>query len=239
MTDRIKLAEMDYLSGMKYKDIAKKYDVSINTVKSWKRRCNWIRGKGATINATKKKSVHTKTKKVADRNKTDDIDNSAQEELFCQLVGGQRLPMYQAYDIAFPNKKRKINSSMVQASVLAKRKDIQLRILKISEDTAAKYEWSIDKVIASLTFVNKEAKASIIKNGLNKANSDAMINSIDRIVDVLNLKEIDKAQLRKLNADADVSEAKAKQLKEGTSLDGVTIQFVRSDREEEKDSEND
>lgn len=128
---------------------------------------------------------------------------------------------------------------MVQASVLAKRKDIQLRILKISEDTAAKYEWSIDKVIASLTFVNKEAKASIIKNGLNKANSDAMINSIDRIVDVLNLKEIDKAQLRKLNADADVSEAKAKQLKEGTSLDGVTIQFVRSDREEEKESEND
>lgn len=51
--------------------------------------------------------------------------------------------------------------------------------------------------------------------------------------------ELDKAKLRKLNADADVSEAKAKQLKEGTSLDGVTIQFVRSDREEEKDSEND
>lgn len=50
---------------------------------------------------------------------------------------------------------------------------------------------------------------------------------------------ISKAQLRKLNADADVSEAKAKQLKEGTSLDGVIIQFVRSDREEEKDSEND
>lgn len=50
---------------------------------------------------------------------------------------------------------------------------------------------------------------------------------------------ISKAQLRKLNADADVSEARAKQLKEGTSLDGVTIQFVRSDREEEKDSEND
>lgn len=51
--------------------------------------------------------------------------------------------------------------------------------------------------------------------------------------------ELDKAKLRKLNADADVSEAKARQLNEGTSLDGVTIQFVRSDREEEKDSEND
>jgi phage terminase small subunit len=47
---------------------------------------------------------------------------------------------------------------------------------------------------------------------------------------------ISKAQLRKLNADADVSEAKAKQLKEGTSLDGVTIQFVRSDREDDEDN---
>lgn len=45
--------------------------------------------------------------------------------------------------------------------------------------------------------------------------------------------KLTKAKLRKLNADADVSEAKARQLKEGTSLDGVTIQFVRSDREDE------
>ena len=30
------LAEKDYMDGMKYKDIAIKYNVSINTVKSWK-----------------------------------------------------------------------------------------------------------------------------------------------------------------------------------------------------------
>ena len=34
----------DYLSGMKYKEIAQKYDVSINTVKSWKKRYNWQKG---------------------------------------------------------------------------------------------------------------------------------------------------------------------------------------------------
>lgn len=51
--------------------------------------------------------------------------------------------------------------------------------------------------------------------------------------------ELDQAKLRKLNADADVSEAKAKQLKEGTSLDGVTIQFVRSDREDEQSANED
>uniref|UniRef100_UPI0039837FEF P27 family phage terminase small subunit n=1 Tax=Clostridium haemolyticum TaxID=84025 RepID=UPI0039837FEF len=36
-------AYKDYISGMKYKDIADKYSVSINTVKSWKRRLNWQR----------------------------------------------------------------------------------------------------------------------------------------------------------------------------------------------------
>ncbi|HID0883027.1 TPA: P27 family phage terminase small subunit [Clostridium botulinum] len=36
-------AYKDYVSGMKYKDIADKYSVSINTVKSWKRRLNWQR----------------------------------------------------------------------------------------------------------------------------------------------------------------------------------------------------
>lgn len=53
-----KLAEKDYIAGMKYKDIAAKYNVSINTVKSWKTRYNWS-----------KKSVHTKNKKVCTQNK--------------------------------------------------------------------------------------------------------------------------------------------------------------------------
>ena len=41
-------AEADYMSGMKYKDIAEKYNVSMNTVKSWKKRYAWDRS-GDTI----------------------------------------------------------------------------------------------------------------------------------------------------------------------------------------------
>lgn len=37
------LAYEDYLAGMKYKDIAEKYNVSINTVKSWQKRNGWTR----------------------------------------------------------------------------------------------------------------------------------------------------------------------------------------------------
>nr|WP_308743215.1 phage terminase small subunit [uncultured Anaerocolumna sp.] len=50
------LAENDYMSGMKYKDIAEKYNVTINTVKSWKQRYNW-----------NKKGVHTKEKECTQK----------------------------------------------------------------------------------------------------------------------------------------------------------------------------
>ena len=50
---KIEDAKADYLAGMKYKDIAKKYGVALSTVKSWKTRNKWQR---------KKKSMHTKVK---------------------------------------------------------------------------------------------------------------------------------------------------------------------------------
>lgn len=43
--EKSELARKDYEAGMKYKDIATKHDVSINTVKSWQRRHKWSRDK--------------------------------------------------------------------------------------------------------------------------------------------------------------------------------------------------
>lgn len=60
-----KQAEKDYIAGAKYKDIASKYNVSINTVKSWKTRYNWSK-KGAH---TKNKNVCTQKQEGADANK--------------------------------------------------------------------------------------------------------------------------------------------------------------------------
>jgi len=58
VAEKYELAEHDYMSGMKYKDIAEKYDVSINTVKSWKTRYKWSKDKKGVH--TKPKSMHTK-----------------------------------------------------------------------------------------------------------------------------------------------------------------------------------
>lgn len=61
-------AENDYMTGMKYKDIALKYGVSINTVKSWKKRYEWER-KG--VHTKEEKSVHTKNIKGCTQKHTD------------------------------------------------------------------------------------------------------------------------------------------------------------------------
>lgn len=53
-------AHKDYLSGMKYKEIAEKYGVSLATVKSWKTRYGWSRDKTKKGMHTKDKSMHTK-----------------------------------------------------------------------------------------------------------------------------------------------------------------------------------
>ena len=78
------MAEKDYLAGMKYKDIAAKYEVSINTVKSWKKRNGWVRG------APKQKSVHPKAKKVAPKKEIpavrellEDTDLNDKQKAFC------------------------------------------------------------------------------------------------------------------------------------------------------------
>lgn len=61
MAEKYVQAEKDYVKGMKYKDLAEKYEVSINTVKSWKKRYGWNRDRCAP----KEKSVHTKKERCS------------------------------------------------------------------------------------------------------------------------------------------------------------------------------
>lgn len=78
------LAEADYISGMKYKDLADKYNVSVNTVKSWKQRYGWDRKKGvhtnAKMRAQKKKDAYMDAEEV-----TGNDSLNSRQQLFCVL----------------------------------------------------------------------------------------------------------------------------------------------------------
>ena len=197
-------AQADYLSGMKYKDIAAKYDVSLNTVKSWKSRY-W--NKGAPV----KKSVH---KKVAHKNASSSDDLNPQQEMFAQLVAGQRIPMYRAYQIAYKENHPTVANAYRRSSELAKNPKVAVKISEISKASAAKHDWSLDKVVESLTFLHDEAKADLIQNGLRKANADALLESGQELSKLLELDPSVKAQ-------NDISKAKAEELS-GTQ-ESVTI----------------
>lgn len=69
-------AEHDYMSGMKYKDIAEKYRTTINTVKSWKKRYGWERKEGAP----RTEKVCTQKEKCAPKKKVQ-IDDGTKETL--------------------------------------------------------------------------------------------------------------------------------------------------------------
>lgn len=82
MAKQHELAEKDYILGMKLADIAEKHNVSINTVKSWKKRHGWERDKPVKKSApfapqnkkgcTRKKQVQEPEEELTD-----------QEQLFC------------------------------------------------------------------------------------------------------------------------------------------------------------
>lgn len=100
------LAESDYVAGMKYKDIAAKYGVSMNTVKSWKKRYAWSRNKktgciqkGCTQN---KKGAHKKEAVAEDVSQVVINDGlTDQQQLFC-LYQSRMFNYTKAYMKAYP-----------------------------------------------------------------------------------------------------------------------------------------
>lgn len=126
-------AENDYMLGMKYKDIATKYGVTINTVKSWKQRYSWSKIK---------KGVHTNEKKVRTQ-KEKDAPTQGNEEtriLNCSLTDKQQL--FCLYYVKYRNKVKayqkayqcSYESACSNASALWKNSEIQATVSRIMEE---------------------------------------------------------------------------------------------------------
>lgn len=77
------MAERDYILGMKYKDIASKYNVSENTVKSWKKRHRWERVRTAKKSAPIAPQKKGCTQKSREAPVEMEEELSDQEQLFC------------------------------------------------------------------------------------------------------------------------------------------------------------
>lgn len=101
------LAYQDYLKGMKYKEIAEKYGVTINTVKSWKTRYKWSKDG--------KKSVHTKTGKVCTQKAKLGNQNAAGHGA---PEGNKNAEKYGFFSKYLPDETREIFSAIEEADPL-------------------------------------------------------------------------------------------------------------------------
>lgn len=101
------LAYQDYIKGMKYKEIAEKYGVTINTVKSWKTRYKWSKDG--------KKSVHTKTGKVCIQKPRMGNQNAAGHGA---PEGNKNAEKYGFFSKYLPDETREIFSAIEEADPL-------------------------------------------------------------------------------------------------------------------------
>lgn len=148
MKDKQEMAYEDYLNGMKYKDIAKKYDTTINTVKSWSRRYGWSK-KGAHKN----KGVHTKkvakkqAEKIAENMVYENEELDEKHQLFCiyylkyfnQVKAFMKVNPDTKYDSACVLANRWMKEEAVQKEVKRLKKEMYTEALLDPHDIVQKY----------------------------------------------------------------------------------------------------
>lgn len=151
LMDKWKDARKDYLQGMKYKDIATKYEVSINTVKSWKKR-HWSK------DAPVKKSMHTKLKRGASK-VIDDLEANNEltdkQKLFC-LYYIQSFNATRAYQQAYGST---YATARVEGSRNLAKPSVKRQLAKLKE------RQSTDLYFDSYDIINELAKQAFSSIG--------------------------------------------------------------------------
>lgn len=145
---------------MKYKEIAEKYGVTINTVKSWKTRYKWSKDG--------KKSVHTKSKKVCTQNSvkkkpagsevesvTENSDLTDKQRLFCiyYIRSFNATKAYQKaygcnYENAMQNGSRMLRNDKVKEEIMKLKQERLNREFLSEADIFQKY---MDIAFADIT----------------------------------------------------------------------------------------
>lgn len=148
MKDKQEMAYEDYINGMKYKDIAEKYDTTINTVKSWARRYGWSKKC-----AHKNKGVHTKkvakkqAEKIAENMVYENGELDEERQLFCiyylkyfnQVKAFLKVRPDAKYDSACVLANRWMKEDAVQKEIKRLKKEMYTEALLDPHDIVQKY----------------------------------------------------------------------------------------------------
>jgi uncharacterized protein YjcR len=208
----------DYIKGMKYADIAKKHNVSINTVKSWKQRHKWKREKGAPV---KKGAPFFNT-----NGKGGPVHNhkAVTHGLFAKYLPKETEEIVQAIedkpaiDILWDNICIKY-AAIIRAQKIMYVKDsddVTERIVMLSEDsTAYQYTEAYEKQEA---FLRAQSRAMGTLNN--------MIKQYEEMCRAGNADEEQQLRIEKMRAEVEAMKS------DGPDEDAVVFDFKRGDKNE-------
>lgn len=220
------LAYQDYKAGMKYKDIAEKYGVSINTVKSWKSR-KWNELDQEKENATTPEKVAHKEKKVAHKPRTKPIieneNLTEQQKMFC-LYYLQHFTAAKAYRQAYPD--ASYNTARVNSSKLLTNTNVKAELDRLKAELQADIYVDIKDLIQEYT---KQAFADItdfVDFGTETIKEEVPLSDIE-ITD-----DVDEDGLPVINNTKTVEyKYSYVNLKNAEDVDGTVIQEVKKGKD--------
>jgi len=269
--DKREQAGQDYSAGMKYKDISAKYDVPVNTLKSWRTRDHWKRGAPAT------NEVHPKQKKDAPKVAPKIVDEleannklTEKQKLFC-LFYLQRfnatwayMKSYNAdYPTANANGARLLVNASVQKQITGLKRSMMNDIHLTAEDLAQQYAKQAfadlgdyidfgtreeivrdgwykpvkDKITGGYlktekSFVHLKDKDSVdtsLLKGVRIGRDGVVVElydkqkALDSLARIAGADDMTKQKIRKLKAEADIANYKAKLLTDPQGVEDRTV----------------
>lgn len=200
---KYELAKADYEKGLKYREIAEKYEVSISTVKSWKSRY-WSHEKVATKDATTPNN-----KGAPESNK-----NAVTHGLFANWLPAETLEIMN--EVATSKPEDIIwNNIMIQYTAIIRAQ----KIMYVSDhDDLSKEEagWSSGKNSSSERYSLQYAwdKQASFMNAQSRA-MGTLSNLIKQFVAIADEQDERRKKLELMNAQVDLAKAQLKQLDDG------------------------
>ena len=164
--EKYELAYKDYLSGMKYKDIAAKYGVTVSAVKSWKSRY-W---KDKKLQPKKKKVATKKDAKKIAKKIVDESELDEGRQLFCiyylkyhnQVKAYMKVKPGTKYNSATVMASRWMHESRVQDEINRLKAELYADVLLDPNDIVQKY---IDIAFADITdYANFSGRSVSLKD---------------------------------------------------------------------------
>lgn len=164
--EKYELAYKDYLSGMKYKDIAAKYGVTVSAVKSWKSRY-W---KDKKLQPKKKKVATKKDAKKIAKKIADESELDEERQLFCiyylkyhnQVKAYMKVKPGTKYNSATVMASRWMHESRVQDEINRLKAELYADALLDPNDIVQKY---IDIAFADVTdYANFSGRSVSLKD---------------------------------------------------------------------------